>query len=58
MLRKSQFPYLNRQQRRNPKKFVQQINIEKGWNAGGHWLLAGLLHRGGYNAARTDGATL
>jgi hypothetical protein len=58
MLSKLKFPYLNRSQRRNPKKFVEQINLNKGWAGGGHWLLMGLLERGGYNAKRTDGALL
>jgi hypothetical protein len=47
MLSKTKYPMLNRQQRRHPKRFIAQT-IGKGWNAGGSWLLAGLMIRGGF----------
>lgn len=54
MLNKKTYPMLNRAQRRHPVKDVSLMT--KGWQAGGNWLLAALLERGGYNRklARDD----
>lgn len=48
MLSKRQYPMLNRQQRRHPKQFLHAAKLNKGWAAGGSWLLAGLMIRGGF----------
>ena len=57
MLSKARYPQLNRQQRRHPKRFLRTLQIDKGWAAGGGWLLAGLMIRAGITPRVTaDGA--
>lgn len=46
MLSKKTYPMLNRVNRRHP---AEVVSLADGWQAGGNWLLAGLLARGGYN---------
>ena len=43
MLRKSQYPQLNRAARRHPERYLQSNAMAKGWSGGGNWLLAGLV---------------
>lgn len=56
MLSKKTYPQLNRAQRRHPTKGTMSSLLTKGWAAGGNWLLAGLLVRGGYLPKNSEGA--
>lgn len=49
MIPKRKAPHLNRKQRRHPIREIGSFTAGKGWLAGGNFLLAGLLLRGGHN---------